>query len=418
MEKSMRVAMVNTSDQIGGAARAVFRLHQGVRGLGVESHMFVQEVTCDDHTIIGPQGKMALGFSYLRPTLDMLPLYISRNMSSSFSTAWVPSTITRKLSSKKYDIVHLHWINKGFLPVESLRDLEKPFLWTLHDMWPFTGGCHHDFGCEGYINRCGVCPQLKSKCESDLSRIIWNRKSHHWRNVKFIVVSPSQWLANCARKSSLFSQRRIEVIANGINLERFCPVDRSIARQLMGLPQHKVLLLFSAIRGPKNPFKGYKHLEEICANLEILGWKDQIELIIMGSSRPLNEPRYPFPVHYLGQLSDDITISLVYGAVDLFLAPSIQDNLPNTIIESLACGTPAVAFKVGGIPNQIDHKLNGYLAQPFDLIDFSEGIDWVLKDRERLNQLSINARKKAEKAYDIKVQAQLYLDLYNEILSR
>ena len=414
----MRVAMVNTLEQRGGAAKAANRLHKGVQSLGVNSRMFVQEKISDDYSILGPSSKIARGIGSIRPTLDLLPQLLVKMQSDAFSIAWLPNPIVKQISRSGVDLVHLHWINKGFLPIQGLKSISQPILWTLHDMWAFTGGCHYDLGCRRYTERCGECPQIGKKRERDLSRWVWNRKNSSWRNLDFTIVCPSTWLANCVRESSLFGKRRIDVIAYGIDLARFRPIDRAIAREWLGLPKSKILLMFNAVHGTTNLFKGYQFLEEILANLEKLGWENLVELIVVGSSRPKNAKDLAFPIHYLGHIYDEISLALIYGATDLFLAPSIQDNLPNTIIESLACGTPCVAFSIGGIPDQIDHKINGYLAQAFDLKDFAQGIDWVIKDWERLNLLSINARKKAEKTYDIKVQAQLYLDLYREILTK
>jgi glycosyltransferase involved in cell wall biosynthesis len=288
--------------------------------------------------------------------------------------------------------------------------------WTLYDTWPFTGGCHYPLDCGKYKNKCGFCPQIKSNHEYDLSRLIWRRKSKAWNNLELTIVCPSHWMAERARESSLFSSSRIETIANGIDLKEYFPRERKCIRNLIGLPQDKRLILFSAIQGHQNIYKGYNFLEEIFSKVLNEDWREKIEIVILGSSKPEQDIKFHFPVNYLGLLHDEISLSLVYSSADLFIAPSIADNLPNTILEALACGTPCVAFDVGGIPDQIEHMKNGYLAQPFDTSDFAKGINWCLEDNNRWNILSKNARYKAEISFDLSKQSQKYIELYKDVL--
>jgi glycosyltransferase involved in cell wall biosynthesis len=219
-----------------------------------------------------------------------------------------------------------------------------------------------------------------------------------------------------AGESSLFGDQEIKVIANGIDLELFFPGNRKDARSRIGLNPGKKTILFSAMNLSKNPYKGIEYLKKIVDQLHFLGWNKHLEMVIMGSSQPIAELDLYFPVHYLGQLRDELSLALVYNSADLYLAPSTMDNLPNTIIEALASGTPCVAFSVGGIPEQVDHKENGYLANPYDIKDFARGVDWILKDDHRWERLSKNARLKAKTHFDIRKQTEKYINLYVNLI--
>jgi len=412
----MDVILVSTSEIEGGAARAASRLHKGLLAAGIHSTMMVQNSQGDGPNVVSPQSKLSKGMSSLRPTLEMLPLYLVGKTSSQFSTAWFPDRQADRLRSLAGDLINLQWINKGFIRLESLKKIPKPLVWTLYDMWAFTGGCHYAYECEGYVARCGQCPQLNSHKELDLSRWVWTRKQRAWGRVEMALVCPSKWMADCASRSSLFAGRRIEVIANGLDIQRFRPIQREEARNWLGLPVDKKLILFSAVKGVENPQKGYPFFHRAMQDLAAIGWQEQVEVLVLGSSEPVKPAELPVPVHYLGHLKDELSLALVYGAADVFVAPSLQDNLPNTVMEALACGTPCVAFNTGGIPEMVDNQVSGYLAIPKDAQDLAQGIDWVLRDPERWRSLGQQARLKAERDFDGVIQAKKYASFYTELL--
>jgi glycosyltransferase involved in cell wall biosynthesis len=379
--------------------------------------MLVQEKIGDDPYIYGPERKVEKGLSRLRPMLDQFPLYFYfKKINLAFSSAWVPDSILRSLENLQPDLIHLQWWNKGFMRISTVGHLTPPIIWTLHDMWPFTGGCHYDHGCGRYVGQCGACPQLKSQRENDLSRWVWQRKRRAWRNRSFTIVCPSRWIAQCAQRCTLFSGHRIEVIPNGLDTTRFRPVERVQARQWLGFSPAKKLVLFSGIRVMDNPTKGSALLRQSLDYLVQMGWQDQLELIVLGSSSPAQPVDWPIPVHYVGRLQDEVALALVYAAVDVNLAPSVMDNLPNTVMESLACGTPVAAFRVGGLPDMITHQENGYLAEPGDPEDLANGIDWILDDSKRYQSLAENARQHALQNYDQRIIAHTYSTLYQELL--
>lgn len=415
----MKVLHLNTSDS-GGAGRAAYRLHQGLQSLGVESQMLVQVSHGDDKAIFSPYSTLGKLIAKLKLTerLDSLPLKLYRHrQQTDFSPELIPDVLVAKLSQHNPDVINLHWTCHGFLQIETLPKFKRPLVWTLHDMWAFTGGCNYSQECDRYTNSCGACPILHSHQNWDLSRLIWQRKAKAWKNLNLTIVTPSLWLAHCAGSSSLFNDVRIEVIPNGLDTEKYKPVPRQLARNILNLPQDKHLVLFGAMYPNSDRRKGFHLLQPALQHLSKSGWQDKIELVVFGASEPKEPTNLGFKSHYLGKLSDDISLALIYAACDVFVAPSLQDNLPNTIMEAIACGTPCVAFNIGGMPDMIEHHSNGYLAQPYQIDDLAQGIAWVIEDRERHYKLGDRARQKAEQEYTLEIQAHRYSSLYSTILT-
>ncbi len=415
----MKVLLISAFDTVGGAARAAYRLHCGLQSIGESSQMLVQTKFSNNRTIVAPQTNVEKAMAKLGHALDTIPLGFYRHRDkTAFSTQWFPDVIIPRVAQLNPDLINLHWINESFLQIETIAKFKQPIIWTLHDMWAFTGGCHYAQNCDRYTDSCGACPQLRSSKNFDLSRWIWQRKSRAWKDTNLTLVTPSAWLAKCASSSSLFRTLRVEAIPNGLDTERYKPVNRKTARELLNLPQDKQLVLFGAINATSARRKGFHLLQPALKKLCKSGWHDRIELIVVGSSQPEAQIGISFETHYLGKLSDDISMALVYAAADVFIAPSIQDNLPNTVMEAIACGTPCVAFNIGGMPEIIEHQKNGYLAQPFEIEDLAQGVAWVLENRERHQKLSERARKKAEQEFTKELQARRYASLFTEILDK
>lgn len=405
----MKVLHLNTSDIEGGAARSANRLHQGLQAIGVPSQMLVRAKFSADKAVIAEKAVI----TKLGPPLNSWPLqlYPSRQRIM-FSPQWLPDAIAPTVAQLNPDVVNLHWVCNGYLKIETIAKFNKPLVWTFHDMWAFTGGCHYSQECDRYTNSCGACPQLQSNKNWDLSRFVWQRKAKAWKHLDLTIVTPSLWLAKCARASSLFKNLRIEVIPYGLDTRSYKPVERQVARKLLNLPTDKQLV-FCATSDRRKGF----HL--LCPALQALsksGWQDRIELVVFGSSPSENQIDLGVKTHYLGKLSDDISLNLVYAAADVFVAPSIQDNLPNTVMEAIACGTPCVVFNIGGMPDMIEHQQNGYLAQPYKIEDLAQGITWVLENTERHQKLCDRAREKAEQEFTLELQARRYLSLFTEIV--
>jgi glycosyltransferase involved in cell wall biosynthesis len=409
---------MNTSDQ-GGAGIAACRLHRGLKSLGVHSNILVQTKLTDDFTVIEQQAKLNRKIAQASPNLTTWPLPLYRQREPLlFSPQWFPDGLTAQVAQLNPDIINLHWVCWGLLQIETLPKFNQPLVWTFHDMWAFTGGCHYAGQCDRYRDSCGSCPQLHSSKNWDLSRWVWQRKDRAWKNIHLTVVTPSSWLAKCTSSSGLFKDRRIEVIPNGIDTQIYKPIDKQLARLLLNLPKDKHIVLFGAMSSTSDRRKGFHLLQPALKSLSQSGWQDRIELLVFGSSEPSEPPEFGFNCRYLGRLHDDISLAVLYSAADVFVAPSIEDNLPNTIMEAIACGTPCVGFKIGGIPEMIEHHANGYLARPDEPEDLAQGIAWVLENADRHQKLSQSAREKAECEFTQDLQARRYMSLFAEILAK
>ena len=418
----MKVLILSVSDLGGGAARAAYRLHQGLLAAGVDSQMLVQARLTGDRTVVAPTSKIDRGIAAIKPALDQIPFLLHRSRDRTiniYSSQWLPNQIVKKIAAINPDIINLHWICGGFAPIEALSKLKKPIVWTFHDMWAFTGGCHYSGECDRYQKSCGSCPQLGSNRDWDLSRWIWQRKAKAWQNLNLTVVTPSHWLADAARSSSLLKNVPVEVIGNGIDPQIYQPHDSKIARQILNLPSDKKIILFGALDSTQDKRKGFPLLFAALQKLQsLLESPEAVELVVFGASTPANPPDFGFKTRYIGKLSDDVSLSLLYAAADVFVAPSIQDNLPNTILEAMFCGTPCAAFKIGGIPDLIDDRQNGYLARPFLSEDLAAGIHWILQDPSRYQTLATKSREKAIAQFALDRQSQEYLRVFHSLYSK
>jgi len=411
----MKVVFLNALQE-GGAARAAMRLLKGVQGKEVDARLIVQRKTGDNPSVIGPQTARERVMGAISPALEWLfvGLYALKR-GCMFSPALMPEGLLSKTAQFDPDIVHLHWVTNGFMRVETVSRFNRPVVWTLHDSWAFTGGCHIPAECRRYYESCGKCPVLGSSISCDLSRRVWHRKRKAWRGVNLTIVAPSRWMGECAQTSSLFRDMRIEVIPNCLDLERYKPVDKCIAREQLSLPQGKKLILFGGKNCTGDRNKGFHILAEALQEWAGKGWRDTAELVVFGSEAPGQLPDLGLKTHYLGWLNDESTIALLNAAADVSVVPSIQEALSYAAMESMACGTPCVAFGQGGITDVIDHMTTGYLARPYESGDLAHGIDWVLGNDERRRSLSVQARLKTERVFSPEIVAGRYLNLYEEL---
>jgi len=410
----MKILMLNTFDEVGGAARAAVRLLRGERVNGIDAGLLVYFKTGKAANVICNSSPLRKLVRRLKLFLGLLPVRMYPNKpENNFSPALLPDNVPAEVAGISPDIIHLHWLCAGFIRVETLSKFNKPLIWTLHDSWAFTGGCHVPFDCKRYRYSCGKCPVLGSSREKDLSRWTWERKEKAWRELNLTVVAPSHWLANCARTSSLFQNVRVEVIPNGLDTETFQPLDKKASRNLLGLSNKKKIILFGAVHASSDPNKGLHLLTQALQALS-KGSSDLMTLVF-GSDDFKNMPDLGMPTVCLGRIDDDHRLAAIYSASDVFVAPSKQENFPNTVLEAMACGLPCVAFDQGGVPDLVDHRVSGYLAQPYDIEDLGQGITWIIEEEDRHKELSRRARYKVKTEFTLDLAARRYVDLYREL---
>lgn len=412
----MKIIIVNSYDNVGGAARAAYRLHKSLLSKGIDSNMIVQRKLSDDYTVQSfPTSLFQELLAKVKHILDQLPLRFYKNKTKIlFSPSWLGfNNVVNRINSANPDIVHLHWICNGMFKVEDLARIKAPIVWTLHDNWAFTGGCHIMWDCEKYTRNCGTCPRLGSTKENDLSRDVFKRKEKTYKKMPNMVINGlSEWLTNCARKSTLFRNHKIINIPNPIDTDLFHPFDKTLSRNLWRFPQDKKLVLFGAIAATSDINKGYQQLKNA---LDLLD-NENVELVIFGSSEPKDKDFLKFKTHYLGHLNDDISLVSLYNSVDVVVLPSLQETLPQVAIEAMSCGTPVVAFGHTGLLDIIEHNVTGYLAKPFDNKGLADGINWVL-DENNHSALSINSRNKIVNCFSNSYVTDKYIKLYEDMMA-
>lgn len=413
----MKILHLNTFDRQGGAAIAAHRVHTGLRELDVHSCMGVLYKSMDDPSCFPMLCNISLMLHPFVRHLDnfLLRFYKRPAQANLFSPLQVPMPIHRQVWRQQADIVHLHWLCFSFVPLFSLKRLPGPIVWTTHDCWAFTGGCHFPGNCTRFEEQCGKCPELGSRRERDLSRLGWLRKRKIYSQIHPVIVSPSAQFADTVRRSSLLREARVEFIPNPVDTDLFRPIPHDVARQALNLPLKGRIILFGALSATSDHRKGYDLLRDALYHLDAAAHED-VNCLIFGASKGNQGDELPFPVRFLGHLHDETSLALAYAAADVFVCPSREESFSNTTVEALACGTPVVAFPVGGIPDMVRHKENGYLAQPFDAKELAQGITWVLETSKNSSTLRESARRLTAQRYSLTAVAQKYLALYQELV--
>lgn len=426
-EQSLKVLSVSTSDTGGGAPRAAYRIHQGVRELGINSRMFVKNKGTKDANVIAldelvPHNPLYQAFDWTR---NKIKNKIQRfrwnrypNREDIFMSDLRGTALHGALKKLDYDVLHLHWINQRFIPLEDLPK-DKPIVWTIHDSWPFCGICHYFFDCDGYQKQCGDCPFLHSGKQRDLSCKVWRKKAELYKDLNLHIVSPSRWLAECAKRSSLFGRFPVEVIPNCLDVEAFRPLDE----RGMSLRWHcfqekrltKPFVLYGAVNAATDKIKGFANLLSALKLLEQKGHANDFELIVFGATESELNMDVNIPIHCVGYVGNVKDLVSLYNIASVMVVPSLTENLSCAIMESLSCATPVVAFNIGGNGDMIEHKINGYLANEKDDADLAEGIIWCLENNED-NSLGNAGREKVIKEYTYESVCRQYVELYRKSL--
>jgi len=397
-----------------GAGRGAYWLHQALGELGVESTLLTNALdNCGDPSVIALNSKPLARLVFaLLSRLGNLPICLYRSRQRIiFNTGFAGFDFTRHPAYVAADILHLHWIN-SLVSMRTLRKVTKPIVWTMRDMWPLTGGCHYAMECRRYMLGCGQCPQLGSAMKWDLSKFIAQYKKRVIpKDINFVGIS--NWLADCARESWVLKGCTVQSIYNNIDSRIFFPINRQRARKALGLDTDRKIVLIGS-QNVTDFYKGFDLLVDALSSID----RHAVHLCFFGRSSPEYLSKLGVEHTNLGFLHDNVSLRLAYSAADVFVAPSRMDAFCKTIAEAMSCGTPVVCFDATGPRDIVDHLSTGYLAKPFEIVDFANGIRWVLeRPSEEYNTLCIRARERVVTHFDSLVIANKYLDLYKSILN-
>lgn len=400
-----KIIHVNTEDIIGGAARVAYDLFSSQLKFGLEAFMLVR-TKISNHpniSIADPVfSKKQTNFFYAQKHLggqDFFNLSIFELIKTKYF--------------KNTDIIHLHNLHGGYFSPLVLPALSNKYrvVWTLHDMHSFTGHCAHSFDCERWQIGCGNCPDLTlyPAIDKDSTEFIWKTKQKIYKKSKIDIVAVSNWLVHKIEKSIL-SNQKLHVIHNGIDVQVFKPMSKSALREKYGIPANKKVILFSANAGLSNPYKGGKFVLKIIEDHP----GNDLLFINIGSSAESRVGN----VWQIQFVNNQNELAEWYSLSDLFLYPSLADNCPLVVLESMACGCPVLSFQTGGIPELVNHNENGYLAKYKDYEDLKNGFNQLLSNSDLLNKMSENSVKRVQDNFTLSVMSNKYLNLYKEISSR
>ena len=407
--QQLRVVHLSIEDSYG-AGRAAIRINNALKKVGVDSKVYVLR-----------KNEMADSYALSLSRLDRIKIRIATKMNNIslkkyhnhgyFHEDLYGIDLMKCPEVKNADLIHFHWINEGIWSrsfVKSLIKSQKPVVWTMHDMWPFTGGCHYDEFCERYIKTCGGCRVLNSSLEKDDAYVAQKRKKKYLANLNIQLIGCSNWITAQANDSYIGKviRRKAVCIPNPIDAEKFKLYDKELCKKILGINSKKQLILFGAVNAATDKRKGAKYLKDAINMLS----RDEYMLGVFGSKKDDLEIE-GFESISFGRISDDFHLALIYNSADIFVAPSLQENLANTVMESLACGTPVVAFKIGGMSDMIVHLKNGYLAREFDSNDLAEGIKFastIGQNREAIH-------KSVMERFSEDIIGKRYLEIYKKI---
>jgi glycosyltransferase involved in cell wall biosynthesis len=387
---------------------------------GVKAKMLVRDKETQSLTVSALPGQRRSQCHFLWERFVIwLHLHFRRQHLFDIDIANAGTDITRLPEFQEADVIHLHWVNQGMLSLKDIRKIlesGKPVVWTMHDIWPATAICHLTLDCRHFENQCQQCRLLPGGGSvNDLAAQVWQRKQRMLSGRHIHFVACSQWLAEEARHSALFQGQIVTSIPNPIDTHFYRPHDKQEARQLLGLPAEGPVVLFASQR-VTNQYKGMNYLIAACQQLAAQHPKLRatMTVAILGGHAEEIVGQMPFRTHALGYVNDEQRIVAVYNAADVFVLPSLSENLPNTIMEAMACGVPSVAFRVGGIPEEIDHRQNGYVANYRSSEDLARGLWWVLKECDSA-AVSKACLQKVSQCYSQQSVAKRYIEVYEGI---
>ncbi len=408
----LKVVHISTADNAGGSGRSAYRIHCGLGRLGVNSRMIVGWKVTDDPDVgrVWPNGTWRI--------IDRVSGTVADQVG--FQYLWLPSShrLPRHPWVQEADIFQLYNTHGGYLSHTVLPRLAagRPIVWRLSDMWAFTGHCAYSYECERWKTGCGSCPILEEypPLRRDTTAFLWKVKKRIYNRCDLTMVAPSQWMASLVSQSPLLGEFPLHVIPNGLDTEIFRPVPKSVAREVLGLKPDTPVILFMG-HSDDAPRKGEVYFREALKRLSETLHFDPV-LLVMGTTGGGWLDRVEFPTRCVGVVTNDLFMATVYSAADVFVLPTLADNLPNSVLEGMACGTPAVAFNIGGVPDIVRHMETGYLAAYKDAEDLARGIDLLLTDGGLRERLGRRCREVVESEYSMELQARRFEKLYQDII--
>lgn len=419
----MRVLIINTSERMGGAAVAAGRLMESLKNNGIKAKMLVRDKQTDQISVVGLKQSWLHVWKFMWERIVIWKANrFKKNDLFAVDIANTGTDITSLPEFQQADVIHLHWINQGMLSLNNIRKIlesGKPVVWTMHDMWPCTGICHYARECTHYEKECHHCPFIYGGGgKKDLSTRTFRKKKEVYSLAPITFVGCSQWLRDKAKVSALLTGHTVINIPNAINTNLFKPRNKQEARSKCKLPQDSKLILFGSVK-ITDKRKGAEYMIEACKLLaeRYPEWKESLGVVVFGKQSQQLQDLIPFRVYPLPYINNEHEVVNIYNSVDLFVIPSLEENLPNMIMESMACGVPCVGFNVGGIPEMIDHLHNGYVAQRKSSEDLANGIHWILTEPEYA-ELSEQAYRKVTANYSERIIAKKYTDVYNKITEK
>lgn len=413
-----RISILSHADAGGGASRAAYRLFRALQAADLAPAMTVRSKLTGDWTVNAAPARHAKAMNLLRSRFGGYLMMLQKTPNPNMHSANIlPSNLAAVINAGPADVVNLHWLGGESMSVEDVARIRKPVVWTLHDMWAFCGAEHvTDYGADarwrtGY-HRANRPPNSSGP---DIDRHTWNRKRRAW-TTPLHIVTPSRWLADCVRHSALMRDWPVTVIPNVLDTQVFKPLERQFCRHVLNLPGEKKIVLFGALGGGGSLNKGYDLLLEAMKSLAGSGL--DILCVVFGQSAPQRPSEIPFPVRWMGHIGDDATLALLYGAADVMVIPSRLENLPQSGTEAHACACPVVAFDCAGLPEVVDHRVTGYLAEPYRTDDLARGIAWVVGDKLVNARLGQQARRKAETLWSAGSVVAAYMEVYETARTR
>ena len=403
----MKILLLSTND-FSGAGKATLKVLSSLREAGINC---THKTLIKDSKNLNIKAKINTFLYLLKRKFETLLCKITNTkISDTKSLSFFSTNLADEINDSDFDLVHLTWIN-DYLSIEDIGKINKPIVWSLCDMWPISGINHYDdYSSKAFWKSNNF---LKHKFQKfNLNKWIINRKIKCWNNKNINFVSPSQWLLDCTKSSVITKEHAISKISWPIDRKIYKKIDKLKVRKKFNIPDDKKIIIFNSFSGIYNKRKGWDLFIKSIKNINL-----DFEIIVIGNEKNMSiEAELKKKIYWMGKFDDDNKIAEIMNCGNLFLLPSRVDNLPQTGLEAQSCGLPIITFNVNGLKDLVEHKKDGFLAEPYDVNSLSEGISWVLSDNNIENELSINALKKAENQWDSKKIGLKYFELYSNLL--